>query len=218
LLRLATPGHRRDFSFVLELTSEVDRLDLEKIFGRIAPLHVDLGCGDGTFLCAMAEKMPEKNFLGIERLLRRVRSATKKAAKIDHDNVRVLRVETFHLVRRLLPPGSVEAFYLLFPDPWPKRRHHRRRIVTAEFLNAIADALVDQGTLQIATDQADYFDQIRRLAADSGCFTITKAKRDAYPSTFEAKFEAQGVEIHRLSLRKVSGPKRGSEFLKQKHS
>jgi tRNA (guanine-N7-)-methyltransferase len=191
---------------VLELISDIERLDLEKIFGRVAPLHVDLGCGDGTFLCAMAERMPEKNFIGIERLLHRVRSATRKASMIDHQNVRVLRLETSYVVRHLLPPGSVEVFYLLFPDPWPKRRHHRRRIVTPEFLTAIADALADQGVIHVATDQADYFEQILRLTDQSSDFEKVERNGDVdLPSTtFENKYKSAGAPIYRLELRKVS--------------
>src|SRR6266550_2460619 len=110
---------------IIEPGTLIERLDLEKIFGRIAPLHIDLGCGVGSFICALAERMPERNFLGIERLLGRIRSAARKAATVG--NVRLLRMENSYAVRYLLPAGSVETFYLLFPDPWPKRRHWRRR-------------------------------------------------------------------------------------------
>src|SRR5205814_6255495 len=111
----------------------------EKIFGRRAPLHVDLGCGDGSFLCALAQRLPDKNFLGIERLLSRIRSTARKAASLD--NVRLLQIESSYAVRYLLPAESVETFYLLFPDPWPKRRHHRRRIFSRYFLDSVAAAL-----------------------------------------------------------------------------
>ena len=77
---------------IIELSSPIERLDLEKLFGRNAPLHVDLGCGDGSFLCALALRMPERNFLGIERLVGRVRAAARKAATIG--NVRLLRMES----------------------------------------------------------------------------------------------------------------------------
>src|SRR6266404_9908446 len=144
--------HRRHVcSPIIEPRSLVERLDLEKLFARNAPLHVDLGCGDGSFLCALAQRMPEKNFLGIERLLGRFRSAAVKAANIR--NVRLLRMESSYVVRYLLPPRSVETFYLLFPDPWPKRRHWWRRVVTEDFLTAISQALVENGTFRIATDQ-----------------------------------------------------------------
>ena len=178
-------------------------LDLEKIFGRIAPLQVDLGCGDGSFLCALAERTPEKNFLGIERLLGRIRSASRKAATAG--NVRLLRMENSYAVRYLLPAGSVETFYLLFPDPWPKRRHWRRRTVTGEFLCAISKALAEDGRFLIATDHFDYFDKIEEIARANSNFTMTFPKVGDLPLTkFEQQFRAQGAVIHWLELRKVS--------------
>jgi tRNA (guanine-N7-)-methyltransferase len=191
---------------VIELIPEsyIDPLDPHEIFGRSAPLQVDLGCGDGAFLCALAERLPEKNLLGLERLAGRVRSAARKAARLD--NVRVLRVETFYAVRYLLPAQSVEAFHLLFPDPWPKRRHHRRRIVTDDFLKAAAAALIENGTLRIATDQSEYFEQIRRCAEQSADFATRKGNgHDDFPaSAFENRFKRAGAQIYLLELRKVS--------------
>jgi tRNA (guanine-N7-)-methyltransferase len=183
--------------------SYVTRLDLAKIFGRAAPLHVDLGCGDGSFLSALAERMPEENFLGIERLLGRVRSACRKAARID--NMRVIRVETSYAVCYLLPEQSVQVFHLLFPDPWPKRRHQRRRVMTSEFLRSVHRALAPQGVLRIATDQLDYFDQMQRLARADPQFAIVDPDHANLPLTqFERIFQEQGAPIHRLALRKVS--------------
>jgi tRNA (guanine-N7-)-methyltransferase len=191
---------------VIQLVPEsyLHRLDPQKIFRRRAPLQVDLGCGDGAFLCALAARIPEKNFLGFERLAGRVRSAARKAARLD--NVRVLRVEAFYAVRYLLPAHSVEAFHLLFPDPWPKRRHHRRRIVTADFLNAAAAALRENGTLRIATDQSEYFEQIRHCAEQSADFATIKGNGhdDFPPSAFENRFKREGAQIYLLELRKVS--------------
>jgi tRNA (guanine-N7-)-methyltransferase len=190
---------------VVELIPEsyVRRLDLPKIFGRTARLHVDLGCGDGSFLVDVAARMHEKNFLGIERLLGRVRSATRKAARLN--NVRILRAETSYAVRYLLPKQSVEVFHLLFPDPWPKRRHQQRRLVTADFLHAICAALVEKGILRIATDQADYFERMRRLAEKSKDFAVIELNDGEFPaSTFEKKFKSEGSPIYRLELRKIS--------------
>src|SRR5438093_7913937 len=152
------------FSHVIELVPElqVARLDFVRLFGRNACLEVDLGCGDGSFLCELAQQFPERNFLGIDRLTKRVEKVRRKAAKID--NVRVLPTDTLFGVRYLLPENSVQTFYLLFPDPWPKRRHHQRRIFTGEFLDAVAAALEQNGVLRVATDQLDYFQQIQRLS------------------------------------------------------
>jgi tRNA (guanine-N7-)-methyltransferase len=203
----------------IALDSFVERLDLQKIFGRIAPLHIDLGCGDGSFLCELAAKYPAKNFLGIDRQRRRITKTTRKAAALP--NVRVLDVEIASAVRYLLPPDSVETFYLLFPDPWPKRRHHRRRIVTPEFLDSIQRALEPAGLLHIATDHFDYFQHIERLvragiqnatleldrfkrSSSAGLATVDAGDLELPLTKFEKRFRAQGAPIYRLSLRKVS--------------
>jgi len=206
---------------VIEVIPEsyVSKLDLLKIFGRFAPLQVDLGCGDGSFLCALAARFPEKDFLGIERVAARVTKTARKAAEIE--NARVLHAETSYAVRYLLPEASVEAFYLFFPDPWPKRRHHRRRLFNKDFLESVFCALKPDGVLRVATDHLDYFRQIERCAAEKvkeGSFKLDGFKTSSFamfesdrssdaqfpPTKFEKKFRAQGIPIYRLTLRKIS--------------
>jgi tRNA (guanine-N7-)-methyltransferase len=195
------------FFRMIELLPElqVAPLDLVQLFGRDAPLHVDLGCGDGSFLCEIAQQLPKRNFLGIERLTKRVEKVRCKAEKIE--NVRVIGAETLFAVRYLLPKRSVETFYLLFPDPWPKRRHQFRRIFTRDFLDAIAVALEQHGVLRIATDQLDYFHQIERLSRTHLQFQVIPRSSDdsVLPVTrFERKFRDQSAPIYRLTLRKTS--------------
>jgi len=190
---------------VIELIPEtyVAPLDLLTIFGRVAPLHVDLGCGDGSFLCELARRYPDQNFLGIERLVGRVAKACRKADALD--NVRVLNVESSYAVRYLLPAASVETFYLLFPDPWPKRRHQRRRIVKLDFLDSIHHALADDGFFRIATDQLDYFELIRGIARNHSEFAVVDPEDVDLPLTkFERRFRGLGAPIYRLVLRKIS--------------
>jgi tRNA (guanine-N7-)-methyltransferase len=194
---------------VIELIPEtyVAPLDPLAIFGRTAPLHVDLGCGDGSFLCELAQRHPDKDFLGVDRLVGRVAKACRKAAAME--NVRVLNVESSYAVGYLLPERSVKTFYLLFPDPWPKRRHQRRRIVTASFLDSIHRALVDDGFFRVATDQLDYFEQIQRVGENHSGFAIVDVnaspdRTDLPPTKFERRFSALGVPIYRLVLRKIS--------------
>jgi tRNA (guanine-N7-)-methyltransferase len=189
-------------SRLITLDSLTDRLDMAKIFGRNAPLHVDLGCGDGSFLCAMAQQTADRNFLGIERLLDRVRTSVRKAAALE--NVRLLRIESSYAVCYLLPAESVETFYLLFPDPWPKRRHHPRRIVTPDFLGSIHAALQKNGTFHVATDDVDYFGKIRKIAESNPDFAILDGGLNLPLSKFGLIFREQGMPIHWLALRKVS--------------
>ena len=176
-------------------------LDLLAIFGREAPLQVDLGCGEGSFLCELASQNPHCNFLGIEKLVGRVAKACRKSGHLT--NVRVLNIESGYAVRYLFPEASVETFYLFFPDPWPKRRHHRRRIVTNDFLGSVHRALGDDGVLRIATDQSDYFHEIERLALKHSGF-VNAEDVDLPMTKFQKRFISLGSPIHRLALRKVS--------------
>ncbi len=181
-------------------------LNFSEIFSREAPTEIDLGCGDGTFLTAMARENPGHNFLGIEQLLGRVRSVCRKVARLHLKNARVLRMESSYTVANLLPAGSVTAFHLLFPDPWPKRRHHRRRAFSHEFLLSIDRALIVGGLFHVATDHADYFHEIERVIAATDIFVISN-EQNKFPSTsFEQRFVARGLSIHRLLLRKTISP------------
>ena len=141
---------------MLELVPETyfAPLDLLAIFGREAPLQVDLGCGDGHLLCELARKHPQRNFLGIEKLAGRVAKVCRKSAHLE--NVRVLKVESSYAIRHLLPESSVETFYLLFPDPWPKRRQRKRRFVSDENLATLAQVMRSGAELRFATDIDDY--------------------------------------------------------------
>jgi len=194
---------------VIELIPEtyLAPLDLFAIFGRVAPLRVDLGCGDGDLLCELARRYPQKIFLGIDKMTGRVAKASRKAVALE--NVRMLNVESSYAVRYLLPEGSVETFYLLFPDPWPKRRHHGRRIVQPGFLNSIGRALQPGGSIHLATDDFDYFQQMQQVASSIDkleCIMHSSFEKDGgIPQTkFERRFREQGAPIYKLALRKIS--------------
>ena len=136
-------------------------------------------------------------------MLGRIRSAARKAGQAD--NARVLRMESTYAVRYLLPAESVEQFYLLFPDPWPKRRHHARRVFTNDFLDGIRHALTNNGRFHIATDQQDYFEQIKLLAGSGRDFSVVEPLDVDLPRTkFQKRFEQQGLPVYRLELRKIS--------------
>ena len=188
----------------ITLQSHLAPVDLVVIFERDAPVEVDLGCGDGAFLSALAREFPERNFLGVERMVGRVRSTARKIGDAGLPHARILQADILDAVQHLLPPASVDVFYLMFPDPWPKRRHEPRRTFSAAFLRAVARALKHRGILRVATDDAPYFAAMQRISTDAGGLAIDPTDDAMLPTTtFEARFRATGLEIHRLSLRKI---------------
>ena len=142
-------------------------IPLETIFDTKHPFEVDVGCGKGRFLLARAAKYPQTNFLGVDRMLRRIRKVDNKARRLGLENVRLLRMEAFYAVTHLIPVNCVSAYYILFPDPWPKKRHHDHRLFNESFVSALYRTLVAQGRLHFSTDHLPYFDEVKAiLAAD----------------------------------------------------
>ncbi len=180
-------------------------LDLAQIFGRVAPLEVDLGCGDGTFLATLAREQPARNFLGVDWAASRVRAACRKIGDAQLPNARVLRAQNLETLRTLLAPQSVEVCHLLFSDPWPKRRHHERRVFSEEFLHAVAEVLIPGGLLRVATDHAEYFSAMQQTWPKAEAFAVCPldAGETGFSTTFENRFRATGARIHRVVLRKM---------------
>jgi tRNA (guanine-N7-)-methyltransferase len=176
-----------------------------QIFRNDRPIEIDLGSGSGKFLVEAGLRYPERNFLGIERLLGRVRKTRRKACQLTLTNVRVLRVEIDYAVKCLLPPASISRFHLSFPDPWPKRRHHSRRLVDEEFFGAIAAALDSTGELWVKTDHDEYFRWIEKIAAVVSSTFDEVPWEYEYPDTdFDETFAAENAPIYRLRLRKIN--------------
>ena len=167
-------------------------------------LEVDLGCGKGRFLLARAAKHPETNFLGIDRMLRRIRKVDNRARRLDLDQIRLLRVEAYYAVAHLLPPAAVDVCYVFFPDPWPKARHEGHRLFNAPFLAALHRALVPNGVVHVATDHAPYFEQLAAaFAGDARFAPIAPFVPAADEQTDFELYFAGRKEIHRLSVRKA---------------
>lgn len=179
------------------------RVDPGAIFPAPTSLELDLGCGDGTFLLEMARHYTDRQFLGTERLLGRVRKVCRRADREGLENVRVLRLDTAYAVRWLLPQGAFARIHLLFPDPWPKKKHHKRRMVQTPFLEDVRALLQPGGEFLFKTDHPDYFEQASECIAAFPGLEALPWEEDAlfYPETdFERLWKGEGKPIHRVRL------------------
>lgn len=138
-------------------------MPVRDLFSRPGPIAVDLGCGKGRFLLARAAAFPDVNFLGIDRMLRRIRKIDHKARRRNLANIRLVRIEGYYAVSYLLPPESIDMYYIFFPDPWPKKKHHDHRLFNARFLDALHRTLVPGGPVHVATDHRPYFEEIAAI-------------------------------------------------------
>ena len=127
------------------------------------PFEIDLGCGKGRFLLARARKFPEANFLGIDRQLGRIKKIDRKARRGGLENIRLVRLDGYYTITFLVPPVSVDTYYVFYPDPWPKGKHHHNRLFNEPFMDAIARTLKPAGKIHAATDHLPYFEQIYKL-------------------------------------------------------
>lgn len=185
-------------------------LNYEKVFGNEHPVELDLGCGDGSFLMQMAEEFPDHNFVGVERLLGRVRKVSRKADRLGLDNVRVIRIDSNYATQWLLPQESLNRIHFLCPDPWPKKKHARRRqMCQLPFLKHLHSLLIPGGELLFKTDSPEYFTEALEVQETCEFFDQKKwpGTKDGgffYPQTdFEKQWLEEGRSMHRLRLRKV---------------
>lgn len=130
--------------------------DRHTLFGRTAPLEVEIGCGNGDALLEIAAARPEHDFIGIEVYRPGVGKLLSGIHAMELANVRVCSRDAVEVVRDCLAPASVTRFLVLFPDPWPKKRHHKRRLLKPDFVHMLAERLTPGGELLVATDWQDY--------------------------------------------------------------
>ena len=153
------PQECKNISLVLENPDQ--QCDFVQIFGRNAPVHVEIGSGKGAFLLNQARAHPELNFLGIEWANKYYLYTVARIGRWGLTNVRIILTDVAVFLPRNVPDVSVAAFHIYFPDPWPKKRHHKRRYICPENLDQMIRCLVPGGLINIATDHAYYYDQIR---------------------------------------------------------
>jgi tRNA (guanine-N7-)-methyltransferase len=173
------------------------------------PLEIDLGCGDGTFITGMAVQHPERDYLGVERMLGRVDKTARKIERMQLPNARIMRLESAYTVAWLLPKASVSRLHLLCPDPWPKKKHAARRLVNqAEFLDGLTRILIHGGEFLLKTDDQPYFeDALVSFDSRTHQFERLDWPDDAffYPTTdFEQSWLDIDRDIHRARWRFIS--------------
>ena len=152
----------------LKLENLGAKIDFAQVFGRAGPVHIEIGSGKGAFLVAQAKVQPEVSFLGIEWARKFYRFAVDRIGRWDLRNVRILRTDAAAFLRDLVPAESVDCVHIYFPDPWPKKRHHKRRFLQSSNLEVLVRCLKPSGEIRIATDHADYFGQIRSVTSTYG--------------------------------------------------
>jgi tRNA (guanine-N7-)-methyltransferase len=194
-------------NLIFQPASYVQRLATAGLFTTEGPLEVEIGAGDGSFLVQWARSHPKVNFLGVERLLGRLRKIGRKASRAGLTNVRLMRIEAAYFVEYLLPLTSVSAMHIYFPDPWPKRKQRKNRLIENRFVEAVAQALIPGGIVYLRTDDNDYFEQMKHRFGASRQFESieTPAELRAVLTDFERGFLARGVAtLHAPYRRKNS--------------
>jgi len=162
-LKFSKPTPIQEINLVVALRSVVEPLDLAQLFSKPQPLEVELGCGDGSFLVSYAKLRPEHNFIGVERLLGRISKVDRKGRRAGLTNLRGVRIESAYFLQYLLPPHSASALHIYFPDPWPKKKHRKHRLINERFPQIAMRALAPAGMVYLRTDDADYFEQMLTL-------------------------------------------------------
>ena len=168
------------------------------IYDLSRPLEVEVGCGKGCFLTGRAAANPDCEFLGIERMLGRVRTFDNKTRRLGLANAHVVRLEALYTFWYLLPAHHARTVYVFFPDPWPKRKHHSHRLFGPLFLSALWKRLEVGGRLEFATDHEEYFHVVEDcFAADARFARVAPRARGPEEWTeFETMFRNQGLPIH----------------------
>ena len=177
-------------------------LDLEAVFGRRAPVVLEIGFGNGETLVEHAVERPDRDFLGIEVHEPGVGHCLLQVRDAAINNLRLIAHDAIEVLVQQIPPNSLARVNLYFPDPWPKKRHHKRRIVSAAFLDLVADRLTIGGTLNVATDWENYAEHIDAVIAESGRYLLSERREHDGNAPFDrprTKFERRGLRKgHRI--------------------
>lgn len=202
----------KEYPSVLLKPENIDsRIDFVRIFGRTGPVHIEIGSGKGTFLVNQARARPDDNFLGIEWARKYYRHAVDRIGRWGLTNVRIIRTDAAVFLADFITDSSVECFHIYFPDPWPKKRHHKRRFISPANMEHLIRCLKTGGQLKIATDHEDYFQVIHELITnqDKGLEeiqflpTVGADKGEWVGTNFERKYLKDQRSIYTIAVKKI---------------
>lgn len=187
------------------------RIDFVRIFGRPGPVHIEIGTGRATFLLNQAKARPQVNFLGIEWANKYYRHAVDRIGRWSLKNVRIIRTDAAAFLADSVPDSSVDCFHIYFPDPWPKKRHHKRRLFSPVNTEQLIRCLKRRGCIKTATDHAEYFEQVREVLAAQGhrleeidFLPTAGAEMGEWVGTnFERKYLKEQRPIYTIAVRKI---------------
>lgn len=184
-------------------------LVFREFFGNAHPVELEIGCGKGKFLVARSIENPNTNFLGIDRVSKFMNIGKTRAQKRTLPNIRFLRAEARAFLTEAIAAESVSIFHVYFPDPWPKRRHRVRRVFTPEFLTLLHGRLVPGGLVEVATDDQDYFDAMKKTVAVTGALweNVRESVNERIlggmnKTNYELKWAAEGRSLYYMELKK----------------
>jgi len=195
------------------LTEDPRRLpSFADVFHGERPVEIEIGCGKGKFLIARALEEIDINFLGIDVVWKWMKFGVARSKKRELSNIRFIKADARELIRFGLASESVSVFHIYFPDPWPKRRHRKRRLITGEFMALLHSRLVPNGLIELATDYEDYYLQMKRAVVQSGV-NWSRVDESANhrlfdgmrKTNYELKYESAGRTLHYVELEKQNG-------------
>lgn len=192
---------------------EATRFDLSTLWPadrRDRPIEIEIGSGKGTFLVQQATATAEVNFLGVEWAAQYCRHAADRMRRHGLDHVRMLRADAAEFVRWYVADLCVRQVHVYFPDPWPKKRHHKRRLIQPPFLRELNRILVPGGRVRLVTDHADYFAWMEQAVAEVGELferrpferPIGAAEGEVVGTNFERKYRREGRLFQGMTLAK----------------
>ena len=189
----------------LDVASLPRPIDFAALFGNASPVELEIGVGKGTFLSDQARARPETNFLGIEWARWFWRYSSDRLRRAGCKNAKMVRAEASYFLHEFIADASLSVVHIYFPDPWPKARHHKRRLIQPPFLAELDRVLISNGRVQIVTDHQDYFEQIEQVLAASPLRVLeynrpgSAAEGEFVGTNFERKYRREGRPFYAIA-------------------